>query len=88
MDKHGNVIAIEGCTRCHCGAKYWENDKCVSCGGGVEKCYVCKQPMPKDPYGEACDSCMHPEMPREVGDYTDGYGNDYGWQDSTFPNEY
>lgn len=31
-DEHGNVIAVEGCTRCACGAKYWENDVCVSCG--------------------------------------------------------
>lgn len=31
MDKHGNVKAIEGCTRCGCGAKYWEKDVCVSC---------------------------------------------------------
>jgi hypothetical protein len=22
----------EGCDRCYCGAKYWENDRCVSCG--------------------------------------------------------
>lgn len=36
MDKHGNINAVEGCTLCACGAKYWENDKCVSCGMGVE----------------------------------------------------
>lgn len=35
MDKHGNKIAQEGCTRCECGCKYWENDVCVSCGGPV-----------------------------------------------------
>lgn len=22
----------EGCTRCHCGAKYWDGDICHSCG--------------------------------------------------------
>lgn len=31
MDKHGNVIAKEGCDRCYCGCKYWENDKCIDC---------------------------------------------------------
>jgi hypothetical protein len=31
-DRHGNVIAEEGCTRCACGCKYWENDRCVDCG--------------------------------------------------------
>lgn len=29
---HNNVWADEGVDRCHCGAKYWENDHCVSCG--------------------------------------------------------
>lgn len=32
MDIHGNLIAVEGCSRCSCGAKYWEYDICVSCG--------------------------------------------------------
>lgn len=32
MDKHGNVLAQEGCTRCECGCKYWENDTCIDCG--------------------------------------------------------
>ena len=32
MDTHGNMIAVEGCTRCICGAKYWEFDICHSCG--------------------------------------------------------
>jgi hypothetical protein len=31
MDKHGNTQAKEGVDRCPCGAKYWENDRCVSC---------------------------------------------------------
>lgn len=31
-DRHGNKLATEGCTFCWCGAKYWENDICVSCG--------------------------------------------------------
>jgi hypothetical protein len=30
-DKHGNVHAVEGCTRCACGSKYWEKDRCVDC---------------------------------------------------------
>lgn len=33
-DRHGNRIAREGCTRCPCGSKYWENDACVDCGNG------------------------------------------------------
>lgn len=36
-DKHGNVVAIEGCTRCACGAKYWERDLCASCKAPVDK---------------------------------------------------
>ena len=31
-DVHGNMVAREGCTRCFCGCKYWENDKCIDCG--------------------------------------------------------
>lgn len=31
-DKHGNRLAREGCDRCACGCKYWESDRCVSCG--------------------------------------------------------
>lgn len=27
-----NVIAREGCDRCVCGCKYWENDRCIDCG--------------------------------------------------------
>lgn len=34
-DKHGNLIAQEGCTRCACGCKYWENDRCIDCGESV-----------------------------------------------------
>lgn len=41
MDKHGNVIAEEGCTRCECGCKYWENDVCVSCGEPYRICFLC-----------------------------------------------
>jgi hypothetical protein len=33
-DRHGNRVAVEGCTRCPCGSKYWENDACVDCGNG------------------------------------------------------
>lgn len=32
VDIHGNTKAEEGCDRCPCGCKYWENDVCVSCG--------------------------------------------------------
>lgn len=31
-DQHGNFQAREGCDRCSCGCKYWEKDRCVSCG--------------------------------------------------------
>lgn len=31
-DRHGNVVAQEGCDRCSCGCKYWENDRCIDCG--------------------------------------------------------
>lgn len=31
-DGFGNRRAQEGVDRCPCGAKYWENDTCVSCG--------------------------------------------------------
>ena len=32
MDAHGNTVAEEGCTRCECGSKYWEHDRCIDCG--------------------------------------------------------
>src|SRR5262249_44071902 len=28
----GNRVAREGQDRCHCGCKYWENDRCIDCG--------------------------------------------------------
>ena len=31
-----NRIAEEGCDRCFCGCKYWENDRCIDCGQGIE----------------------------------------------------
>lgn len=31
-DAHGNRLAVEGVTRCHCGCKYWEHDRCTDCG--------------------------------------------------------
>lgn len=34
-DRLGNKIAREGCDRCYCGCKYWENDRCVDCGEHV-----------------------------------------------------
>lgn len=34
-DQHGNFIAEEGCDRCTCGCKYWENDRCTDCGTHV-----------------------------------------------------
>jgi|SRR5215467_2188368 len=32
-DSRGNRVRVEGCDRCVCGCKYWENDRCVDCGG-------------------------------------------------------
>jgi hypothetical protein len=32
-DSRGNHVRVEGCDRCYCGCKYWENDRCVDCGG-------------------------------------------------------
>lgn len=32
-DSHGNRVRREGVDRCPCGCKYWENDRCVDCGG-------------------------------------------------------
>lgn len=26
------MIPVEGCTRCWCGAKYWDGLTCASCG--------------------------------------------------------
>ena len=37
MDIHGNKEAKEGCDRCFCGCKYWENDHCVDCGESIEE---------------------------------------------------
>jgi hypothetical protein len=34
-DVHGNTVAQEGCDRCFCGCKYWENDRCIDCGTHV-----------------------------------------------------
>jgi hypothetical protein len=28
---HGNYIAESGVTRCSCGCKYYENDRCIDC---------------------------------------------------------
>lgn len=50
---------------------------------GNVPCVVCGQPTPIE-WDEPCDSCMNPEMPREVNPYdTPG-----AWMDSTWPNEY
>ena len=27
-----NKSATEGCSRCECGCKYWEGDRCIDCG--------------------------------------------------------
>jgi len=35
QDNFRNLQAQEGCDRCFCGCKYWENDRCVDCGTHV-----------------------------------------------------
>jgi hypothetical protein len=40
MDGFGNINAREGCDRCACGCKYWEDDYCVSCGISVERMLI------------------------------------------------
>jgi hypothetical protein len=35
IDRHGNIGAREGCDRCWCGCKYWEQDRCIDCGTHV-----------------------------------------------------
>jgi hypothetical protein len=35
-DRMGNVEAREGCSRCPCGCKYWERDRCIDCGASIE----------------------------------------------------
>lgn len=32
LDRHGNRVREDGVDRCHCGCKYWENDRCIDCG--------------------------------------------------------
>lgn len=36
-DEHGNTVAREGCDRCSCGCKYWENDRCIDCRSHVSE---------------------------------------------------
>lgn len=30
-DKFGNLTAVNGASRCECGCKYWEYDRCFDC---------------------------------------------------------
>lgn len=36
-DKHGNLTAREGCDRCVCGNKYWEDDACIDCKRTIQQ---------------------------------------------------
>ena len=36
MDKHGNLIAVEGDDRCACGSTSWEFDECAVCARSIE----------------------------------------------------
>lgn len=35
-DSRGNRKAREGCDRCACGCKYWENDVCIDCNTHID----------------------------------------------------
>jgi hypothetical protein len=48
-DTHGNLIAREGADRCGCGAKYWEQDKCVDCGTHVRHALKPELPVTENP---------------------------------------
>ncbi len=48
-------------------------------------CIICKSLT--DNEEGICTPCLNPTMPREAW-YYDGPGDEPGWQDSTFPNEY
>jgi len=32
-ENYGNKVREDGVDRCYCGCKYWENDRCIDCGG-------------------------------------------------------
>jgi hypothetical protein len=32
-DTDGNIARQNHVDRCWCGCKYWENDRCIDCGG-------------------------------------------------------
>lgn len=53
---------------------------------GVMPCMICGSPQDWDE-DEPCYSCMNPALPGDVW-YNFAGGDDPGWQDSTFPNEY
>jgi hypothetical protein len=58
-DTHNNRIAVEGVTRCDCGSKYWESDRCVDCGADAST---------------SPDSSNDPFVPQEVAWMLPGAG--------------
>jgi hypothetical protein len=78
-DQHGNRIAREGCDRCACGSKYWENDRCVDCRAhvtapGVDRGEPAEVPASLPPAGPVrehssihCHTCDHPVNVRRAG---------------------
>ena len=31
-------VARQGCDRCYCGCKYWQNETCIDCGTTLADC--------------------------------------------------
>ena len=65
-DAHGNAVAREGCDRCSCGCKYWENDRCIDCGTPISEvtrqCPECDHDlMPPGPAGQPGDDSYYCE---------------------------
>lgn len=38
-----HLLPVEGCDRCVCGAKYWDGDRCHSCGDRWPRCAATNQ---------------------------------------------
>lgn len=73
MDNLGNINASEGVDRCECGCKYWENDRCVDCGTGVEIVWLRRKAR-----DEALAGRLH------VAFYADHIAGDYGLNDYSY----
>jgi len=63
----GNTIAIEGCTRCACGSKYWESDICVDCGAHASL-------APKEEEPPSLQDMADVLLKYDIVPVTDGFG--------------